>query len=215
VKNNEFKAILFDNDGVLVDTERLYYQANREMFRAAGFELTPEIYQQFYLRQNCGAWHLAEQAGTDPEKFPAMREARNKSYSKLLAAEEILIPGVLEAVKTLSARYTVGVVTSSRRDHFNIIHRRTGLLPYFKFVVAEGDYANSKPSPEPYLAGIERSGAEAESCLAVEDTERGLAAAVGAGLKCWIIPSPLTSRQDFSAADAVLDSISDLLIRLK
>ena len=215
MKKSETKAILFDNDGVLVDTERLYYQANLEMFRKVGFELTPEVYQQFYLRQNCGAWHLIEKAGTDPAVFPAMREARNVRYSELLSTEEILIPGVFGTVSALSESYTIGVVTSSRRDHFNIIHQRTGLLPYFKFVVAEGDYTDSKPNPEPYLAGIKRSGVSADFCLAVEDTERGLAAASAAGLQCWIIPSTLTSKQNFSTAAAVLGSIEDILLRLK
>lgn len=214
VGKKEVKAILFDNDGVLVDTERLYYRANFEMFEDAGFELTPQIYEEFYLRRNIGAWHLAQQAGVAEELFHGMREARNRRYSELLQNEQILIPGVLEAVKAAAERVTVGVVTSSRRDHFEIIHRRTGLLPLFNFIVAEGDYAKSKPDPEPYLVGVQRSGAAKSECVAIEDTERGLTAAAAAGLRCWVIPSELTRGQDFSAADAVLNSIEELLQRI-
>ena len=205
------QAVLFDNDGILVDTERLYFQANAEIFADAGLELTPEIYDRFYLQQNCGAWHLAERAGIDPESFPAMREARNVRYSELLRTEEILIPGAIETVAALAKTHIVGVVTSSRRDHFNLIHGRTGLLAHFHFVVAEGDFSRSKPDPEPYLAGVKRTGLDKSKCLAVEDTLRGLTAAKAAGIACWVVPSELTRHQDFSAADRRLERLEQVI----
>ncbi len=205
-----FKAILFDNDGILVDTERLYFQANLEMFAEIGFELTPETYRDLYLLQNTGAWHLAEQGGADSAAFPAMRASRNARYAELLCSEEILIPGAKDALSALAERYKIGVVTSSRRDHFEIIHRRTGMIPFFDFVVAEGDYTHSKPDPEPYLVGISRSGAGASACLAIEDSARGMTAAKAAGLSCWVIPSAMTDGQDFSAADKRLEDIGEL-----
>lgn len=209
------EAILFDNDGVLVDTEQLYFKANVEMFAEVSFELTAEMYEEFYLLQNIGAWHLLEQRGDDPNQFPAMREERNARYRQLLRNEEILIPGAIETVIDLSKRFIIGVVTSSRRDHFDIIHQRTGLSSVFDFVVAEGDYNHSKPSPEPYLAGIKRAGVVPDKCLAIEDTVRGLTAAKAAGLKCWVVPSPLTLKQDFSAADLHLQRIDEVRLRLE
>lgn len=195
-------AILFDNDGVLVDTERLYFQANIEMYR------------EFNLLQSGGAWHLAEQGGLDPASFPAMRAWRNERYAGLLGSEEILIPGAREAVIALGRDHRIGIVTSSRRDHFEIIHERTGLMPHFDFVVAQGDYERSKPAPDPYLAGIERSGKPAGECLAIEDSARGLASAKAAGLSCWVIPSGMTDGQDFAAADRRLDNLGELVTLL-
>jgi beta-phosphoglucomutase-like phosphatase (HAD superfamily) len=109
----------------------------------------------------------------------------------------------------------MGIVTSSKKEHFEIIHRRTGFLPYFDFVVGEGDYRRSKPDPEPYRIAIERGGGRADECLAIEDSERGLRAAKGAGLSCWIIPTPLTADSDFSEADRIVADIRripDLLL---
>lgn len=208
------KAILFDNDGVLVDTERLYFQANLEMFAQAGFELTAAMYREFNLLGSGGAWYLAEQGGVDPAAFPSMRESRNARYAELLRNEEILIPGAREAVIALAREYRLGIVTSSRRDHFEIIHERTGLMPHFDFVVAQGDYERSKPAPDPYLMGIERSGASPSECVAIEDSARGLTAAKAAGLTCWVVPSGMTVGQDFTAADRMLGSLGELVAAL-
>ena len=109
----------------------------------------------------------------------------------------------------------MGIVTSSRKDHFEIIHDRSGLLPFFDFVVASGDFTHSKPDPEPYLIGIERCGYPAHECLAIEDSERGVLAAKRAGLTCWAIPSAMTNDGDFSNADRVLDSLQDVASLLK
>ncbi len=113
-----------------------------------------------------------------------------------------------------SREYRIGIVTSSRRDHFEIMHERTGLLPHVDFVVAQGDYERSKPAPDPYLMGIDRSGAPASECLAIEDSARGLAAAKAAGLACWVVPSGMTDGQDFAAADRRLESLGELVTLL-
>jgi HAD superfamily hydrolase (TIGR01509 family) len=104
----------------------------------------------------------------------------------------------------------MGVVTSSQRGHFEIIHAATGLLRYFDFVLTREDYENSKPDPEPYLAGIAKTGFSAHECIAVEDTPRGLTAATGAGLKCVVIPNALTIGGDFTTAHQVLRDIREL-----
>jgi HAD superfamily hydrolase (TIGR01509 family) len=104
----------------------------------------------------------------------------------------------------------MGVVTSSRRDHFEIIHRETRLLDYFDFVVTADDCARTKPCPDPYERALDLSGASRDACLAVEDSERGLEAATAAGIRCAVVPSRLTGAQTFQGAVARLDNINDL-----
>lgn len=204
------KALFWDNDGVLVDTERLYFQATREVLGAAGIDLTPALYLEWFLVQGCGAWHLAEERGVPPEAVDAMRRARNERYNELLRREDLAIPGVREVLETLRGRFTQGIVTSSEREPFGIIHARTGLLPYFDFVLAHGDYPRSKPFPDPYLAAVERCGFPKEQCLVIEDTERGLAAATAAGLRCVVVPGDLTRGCAFVGAWRVLGSLAEL-----
>lgn len=205
-----YDAILWDNDGVLVDTERWYYQATREAMAEAGIDLTPELFFAHFLANSNGAWHLAAARGWDETRIAALRQARNERYRRLLEREPIAIDGVRETLQALRPRFTMGIVTSSRRDHFETIHGRTGLRPFFDFVLTMEDYAESKPAPDPYLAAIARSGFPASRCLAIEDSPRGLVAARAAGLDCWVIRTELTRSADFSAAARILARTADV-----
>jgi HAD superfamily hydrolase (TIGR01509 family) len=206
-----FKAILWDNDGVLVETEHLYFEATRHVMASAGIALTQEQYVEFFLVQGRGAWHLAEERGIDADDIERLRDERNALYSDLLASGPRLTADVEHVLDALRGRYVMGVVTSSRKDHFDVIHRSTGLLKYFDFVLAAGDYGQSKPDPEPYVRAVERSGVGREACVAIEDSERGLASAKGAGISCFVIPSALTRGREFAGADRILGSVVEIL----
>ncbi|MDP2360785.1 MAG: HAD family phosphatase [bacterium] len=205
------KALFWDNDGILVDTERLYFQATRESLGSVGIDLSPAQYLEWFMVQGCGAWHLAEERGLAPEAVEALRRERNERYHELLRREDLVIPGVREVLETLFGRFTMGIVTSSEREPFEIIHRRAGLLPFFQFVLAHGDFTHSKPHPEPYLRALERSGFRQDECLVIEDTERGLAAATAAGLRCVVVPTELARGCAFHGAWRVLEILADLL----
>ena len=209
-----FDAILFDNDGVLVDTEHLYFRANQEALAGVGIDLDAAAYVQLFLREGTGAWHLARERGLGPADVDALRAARDRRYFELVAGADVLIPGVADVVPALARRYRLAIVTSSEPGPFARTHASTGLLPHFELVLAQGDYARSKPEPDPYLRAVERLGVSGERCLVIEDSERGLRAAKAAGLCCWVIPSSLTAGGRFDAADAVLDNIAAAAARL-
>lgn len=204
------KGVLWDNDGVLVDTERFFFEVNRELFREHGIELTERQFLDWYLRDNCGAWHLIP--GVTQQLIDARRADRNRMYSARLAAESIAaVEGVREVLQTLAARVPMGVVTSANREHFDIIHGRLDLLRHFRFVLTADDYGATKPSPEPYLLGLERLGLRAEDCVVVEDSPRGLEAAMAAGIACIVLRHELTRDHDFAGALCVVDGMPQLL----
>jgi len=202
------KAVFWDNDGVLVDTERLYFQATQEIMTAAGVPLSEADYLEYFLRQDRGAWHLLAERGTSPEEIIRLRQARNHRYSTLLREHARAIDGAAGTLQALQGRYTMGVVTSSRRDHFDLIHERCDLLQYFDFILTAGDFARVKPHPDPYLMAIDRSGVARDACIAIEDSERGLQSATAAGIRCIVIPTALTRGSDFSNACRMLSSVS-------
>ena len=160
------KAIFWDNDGVLVDTERLYFQATQETLESVGVSLNQEHYTEFFLRQGRGAWHLLEERGVSAADIERLRQRRNDLYSELLQREACAIDGVAGTLEFLHGKYVMGIVTSSRRDHFDIIHTRCNLLQYFDFVLTAADFARVKPHPDPYLMAIERAGAKPADCIA-------------------------------------------------
>ncbi len=204
------KAILWDNDGVLVDTEHLYFLATQQILASVGITLSQEMYVDLLLVQGRGAWHLAEAKRISPEDVIQLRNQRDAQYLKLLSSQAKVIDGVEEVLNVLYGKYLMGVVTSSQRAHFDLVHHNTGLMKYFAFVLTCEEYSKFKPDPEPYLAAVQRTGFKKEECVAVEDSERGLASATAAGLKCIIIPNRLTRSGLFLGAHKVLGNIRAL-----
>ncbi len=204
------EAILWDNDGVLVDTEHLYFQATREVMAEVSVPLSEQDYIEFLLKDSRGAWHLVEEAGVSATRIAELKAQRNERYGQLLTNETHVIDGVHDTLTELHGQVAMGIVTSSRRDHFDIIHTATGLLPFFDFVVAGGDYAESKPAPDPYLAGLQRVDLPPERCVVIEDSERGLQSARAAGVRCFVIPSGMTQGGDFTGAAAILKNVREV-----
>ena len=205
------KAIFWDNDGVLVETEHLYFQATQHVLASVGIPLTQQDYVELFLVQGRGAWHVAMERGIGPSDIDRLRNERNALYGDLLAQAPCLTAGVIEVLDALHGKYVMGVVTSSRKDHFDLMHRTTGLLKYFDFVLTASDFTRVKPDPEPYLRAVDRSGVGRESCVAIEDSARGLESATGAGISCIVVPTALTQGSNFAGAHRVLGSIGEIL----
>src|SRR5258708_4489220 len=129
------KAVFWDNDGVLVDTEHLYFEATRLVLRSVGIDLTEEKYIELFLVKGRGAWHLAEERGIAPGDIERLRDEPNALYASRLRLGPRLIPGITGALDAVHGKYVMGVVTSSRKDHFDLIHETTGLLKYFDFAL--------------------------------------------------------------------------------
>ena len=153
------RAILWDNDGVLVDTEGLYFQAGREVLATQGVELTQADFVEQSLQKGQSVFDLLP--NQDAELIDQLRLQRNARYSALLRERVRVLDGVVETLRTLHGRVLMGVVTGSRKDHFDIIHTQTNLLPFFEFVVAREDYKQAKPHPDAYLTAMRLHGLEA------------------------------------------------------
>jgi HAD superfamily hydrolase (TIGR01509 family) len=209
------QGILWDNDGVLVDTEHLFYEANRELFLAHQIELSESDFFTWYLADNCGAWHLLTARGITEAQIAQYRDERNRRYGARLQSEGVpAIDGVGAVLESLAPRIPMAVVTSANRSHFEIIHARLDLMRHFQFVLTAEDYRNSKPSPEPYLLGLERLGVAAADCLVIEDSPRGLQAARAAGIECIVLRHRLTRGHGFDGAYRVVDSMAELAVEI-
>ncbi|MFT3922059.1 MAG: HAD family hydrolase [Myxococcales bacterium] len=176
-----------------------------------GVELDEALYRELFLVQARGAWHLAEAAGVDAAVLEQLKHARNERYTELLLSHDVLVPGVLGMLDRLRAHYRMAIVTSSRRVHFDAIHRTSGLPARFELILAREDYENSKPDPEPYLTALSRLNVAAGECLVIEDSERGLSAAHAAGIRAWALPSSLTRASSFALAERQFASLAELV----
>jgi HAD superfamily hydrolase (TIGR01509 family) len=202
-------AVLWDNDGVLVDTEVLFFEATRAILAEVEFEVTRELFVDLSMRQGRSVFERL----TDRLEISAieeLRRRRNRLYNDTVARGVRINAGVQAALEHLQPQMRMGIVTGSSREHFETMHATTGLLRYFEFCLTHDEYTRSKPHPEPYLTAMERFGLDGGSTVVVEDSERGLQSAVAAGLRCIVIPNDLTRDGDFTAATAVLGDAGEL-----
>jgi HAD superfamily hydrolase (TIGR01509 family) len=204
------KAIFWDNDGVLVDTEQLYFRVTQQVLASVDVPLTEDQYVELFLVQGRGSWHLAEERGIPADEIDRLRDRRNAIYAERLRRTPLVLAGVQSVLDELHGKYVMGIVTTSSREHFDVIHQSSGLLRYFDFVLTAGDYARKKPHPDPYLRAVERSGVDHSACVAIEDSERGLASATAAGLRCLVVPTPLTRGRAFAGAHRILGHVTDI-----
>ena len=208
------KYILFDHDGVLVDTERWYFAASKRALAELGIELDLELHRRKMTR-GVSTWDLARSNGVNETTIDRQRPRRDRYYQEYLRTEDIEVPGVERVLRGLSGRCRMAIVTTARRVDFELIHRNRGIVQYMDFVLTREDYDEAKPAPEPYLAGLARFGGRPEEALVVEDSERGLKAAVAAGIECAIVHSEFTSSHDFSTATFRIGSLGELAALLE
>jgi HAD superfamily hydrolase (TIGR01509 family) len=202
------EAILWDNDGTLVDTECLFFESNRRTLARIGIELSLEQFLELSMREGRSALDLAREIGFGKEDVADLKRKRDLLYSEMLRKQLRILPNVPETLNALHGRMRMAVVTSSQRQHFELMHAEIGLTRYFEFVLAREDYVETKPSPEPYLRALKRLAIEPHMCVAIEDSERGLAAALAAGLRCLVVPNDLTRNCSFAGATAILPAIT-------
>ena len=206
----KFQYIFWDNDGVLVDTEPLYLQASREALARVGMALSEQQFVEISLTAGRSIFDLASERGLPDSTVADLRSWRNSRYAELLETEEVTLKGVKEVLEALHGKIRMAIVTSSHKNHFEIIHRRTGLLTFFDFCLTREDYKLSKPAAEPYLLALRRSRRQAAQALVIEDSPRGLSAAKSAGLTCWVLPGRQTRGEGFARADRVLRSVDEI-----
>jgi len=205
------KYILFDNDGVLVETEMWYYEASKKALKEFfNLDLLFEDYMEIMARGGT-AWEKAMKAGKSDEDIVKARKQRNIYYQEYLQTKNIAIPNVTSILKELSKNYKMAIVTTSRRVDFEIIHKNSGIVEFMDFVLCEEDYNKAKPDPEPYLTALAKFGASKEETVIVEDSQRGLTSAYRAGIECVMVYNEFTKTQNFSNATAKIEKLEDLI----
>ena len=204
------KAIVFDFDGTVVDTESAVYTAWRELYESHGGKLPLEQWVEVV-----GApgqlfdpyEELESQIGTSLDRR-ALEPQRRSRELELVAAERPR-PGVLELLEASRARgIKIGLATNSRSNWAEMHLEALGIRHYFEVVATADDVEVGKPDPAMYALAAERLGVRPEDALAIEDSPSGALGAVRAGLVCLVVPSPLTRQLEFRMAHAVWESLA-------
>ncbi len=208
------EAIVFDFDGVIIDTETPDFSTWQDEFRAHGVELSRELWSG-HIGAGVGSFdiysHLEELTGRalDRDEVGPRRRAR---YLDAVNSNPLL-PGVidhLEAARRLGLR--LAVASNSSRDWVEGHVARRGLDGYFEAIRTRDDVEALKPAPDVYLAALDAVGAPPERAVAVEDSPTGAAAAVAAGLFCVAVPNGMTEGMKFAWYDLKLGSLAEMAL---
>ncbi len=203
------KYILWDHDGVLVDTEQWYYKATCKALSELGIKVDKKLYLDF-MQDGKSLWSIAHDKGFTKHIIIEQRRKRDAYYQHYLISENIEIPGVEETLATLCRAYSMAIVTTSKRKDFELIHKNRSIVKFMDFVLTIEDYSHAKPDPEPYLVAVQKYGADPEEVLAIEDSGRGVKSARAAGIDCIVVENAFTRTHDFTGAILILKTISAL-----
>jgi HAD superfamily hydrolase (TIGR01509 family) len=207
------KAIIFDLDGVLIDSERLQYKAYSTVLASFGVHVTEAEYAAHWIT----AGHGAEYAVTTyelPVDAAELRRLKNPVYHEMLRQDPVLMPGADAALARLGAHCALALATNSNRQDVGFVLDYFDLRRSFAVVVTREDYDLAKPNPDAYLRAAARLGVAPPSCVVVEDSYRGILAAHRAGAVALAIPNTFTLGSDFSLAATVLHSLDELTLDL-
>ena len=207
------RAIVFDFDGLILDTEDPVYQSWVEVYREHGEELPFERWVEIVGSTTINfhpQHHLEERLGRSLTQ--EVLDRRVERRTELVLAQSLL-PGVVEHIESAKAMgLKLGVASSSTRDWVQGHLERLGILDRFDCLRCRDDVANAKPEPDLYIAVIECLGVHASEAIAIEDSPNGVLAARRAGLRCVAIPNSITARLDLDQADLILGSLADVTL---
>ena len=208
------EAIVFDFDGLIVDTETPEFDSWQEIFQSYGVPLERRLWDAAIGRHSKSFniyQHLAEVSGQRIER-EELRPKMRRRYLELIARNPVL-PGVEDyLVSAKDMRLKLAVASSSSPGWAAGHLKERGLAHFFEFVLSAGDVTNAKPDPELYEMSVERLGVQPENALAIEDSAHGLTAAKAAGLHCVVVPNPMTKGMNFDSADICLNSLSEMAL---
>jgi HAD superfamily hydrolase (TIGR01509 family) len=203
------RAIIFDMDGLMVDSEPLARQAWAEVLAAHNHTLTDDVYRRMVGHRTMESAQILLAAYDLPGYTAESLTARKTAVFAALRAQGVpAMAGLQELVTAVGLRQLPwAVATSSVRQHAEVILEQLGLSAICRAIAAGDEVAHGKPAPDLYLLAAQRLGVEPACCLALEDSQPGCRAAVAAGMKTIAIPNADTQEADFSFVHAVYPSL--------
>ncbi len=202
------EAVIFDCDGILVDSEKVFYKAVRATFLEYGIDISREDYIKRWMIEQSGIKKMIEDYSLRAS-ISDLRQRRDSILQEL--SDEIkIIEGASELVQRFYGRYKLGVVSSSHRSALLKNLDKFALTDNFLEIISFDDIKNRKPNPEPYLNCIKLLNANASNTLVVEDNPTGVLSAKRAGCKVIAYPNGFSLGMDFELADHVVESLNEV-----
>lgn len=209
------KAILFDCDGVIADTEPVHFDLFQKVLAGEGITISSDEYYREYVGmtdRECFQ-SVFSKAGRNlwPEDLELLMQRKHSLIEDVLSKNLVSYPAVIELIRTAGKKYPLAVVSGALRAEIELICDALQIRKAFKVIVSAEDIKKGKPDPEGYLIGAKLLGIPAHQCVGIEDTPAGIAAVRGAGMKCIAIANVLESK-DLMGADRIYGKDEKILL---
>lgn len=202
------KAVIFDLDGLMVDSERLYFEVEQEMARRYGKEVRQETLWRMMGRKPIeGLTIFVRELGLPLDPAEAVK-IRNDLVRERMSQDLQPMPGLISIIHALHGKFKLAIATGAPREFLDIVVDKLQIREKFDVLQASDDIQSGKPDPEIFLKTCQELGIPSGEAIVLEDSENGVIAGKRAGCFVIAIPSEYTRGQDFSPADYV---VADLL----
>jgi HAD superfamily hydrolase (TIGR01509 family) len=210
------EAVIFDLDGVLIDSERVWDEARREFVVEQGGRWHEDA-QREMMGMSSTEWsaYMRDRLGVNLPPAQISQEVVMR-LGRLYRANLPLLPGSREAVERLARRWPLGLASSSNRELIDLVLDQAGLASSFRVTVSSEEVARGKPAPDVYLEAARRLGVAAGRCAAIEDSRNGILSAAAAGMRVVAVPNRAfpPGEEALAAAAAILPSLDALTVEV-
>lgn len=206
-------TVIFDMDGVIVDTEPVHYFAYHQHFKHLNIDIPDEMYHTFTGFSTKNTYQKLKDHFNLEEEIEALVRSKRDFFNDAFDIKEDLelLPGVLDLIKNLHAGGIQLVLASSASNEtISRVFKRFNLYPYFTHIVSGEDFPQSKPHPAIFIEAARLSGTPAEQCVVIEDSTNGIKAANAASIYCIAYKSANTKLQELSIAQKIISDFNEL-----
>ena len=206
-------TVIFDMDGVLIDSEPVHQHHERQLFKELGINVSEEEHRSYVGTSARDCWaQLIEKHGIDHTVDDLLEMGRCRYLDQLLSGQGVsLCAGSAELIDLfVNEGYGLLLASSATRQTIHTVLDHFGLKDHFSVIVSADDIERSKPAPDPFLKAATLAGVGPGSCLVIEDSTNGVLAARAAGMYCIGYQNPSGFHQDLSAADLVVHTLREI-----
>ncbi|WP_455365057.1 HAD family hydrolase [[Eubacterium] cellulosolvens] len=208
------RAVIFDMDGLLVDTEPLHHQSWKTLFKDEFHRPLPSVYKKILGQKEEEVMTQLVNSINVQANVKELVKIKHQIYHDLIRRRVTFMPGARELINDLKGRYMLALSTSSTKECADIILRKLQIEDVFDAIATGDDVREGKPHPEIYHFIRRMLEIAPSECLVLEDTENGVNSAKNAGMWCIAVPNQYTKHGDFSRANLIVESLAEMNHRL-
>ena len=208
-----FKSVIFDMDGVIIDSEPIHFKVEKKLFRDLGLAVPEDEHHLFVGSSSAAMWSYIKDKYKPHQSIEELIEMQRTRYMDCLLSQKSLKPiaGVTELIKELSSnRVRLAVASSASIRNIEVVLKMFNLERFFEEKVSGAEVDHGKPAPDIFLRAAKIIGVQPEQCIAIDDSKNGVEAASSAGMMCIGFKNANSGKQDLSSADIIINSFSEI-----